>query len=82
MDGVGMVVNWDLPRNPKEDASGGANDIITTAEETYIHRVGRTARMGRGGVAISFVTERKWDEETVARIENKISTRAFTNHVC
>ncbi|KIO21290.1 hypothetical protein M407DRAFT_59137, partial [Tulasnella calospora MUT 4182] len=56
MDGVGMVINWDLPRNPKEDATGGGNDIITTAEETYIHRVGRTARMGRGGVAISFVT--------------------------
>lgn len=75
MDGVGMVINWDLPRNPKEDADGSGKDIVTTAEETYIHRVGRTARMGRGGLAISFVTERKWDEETVAKIENKIGER-------
>lgn len=52
---VGMVINWDVPREAEE----------------YVHRVGRTARAGRGGMAISFVTER--DEERVVRIEGRIS---------
>ncbi len=39
---VSHVVNFDMP----EDV------------ETYIHRVGRTARAGREGTAITFVTER------------------------
>jgi hypothetical protein len=53
---VAMVVNWDLP----------------DAAEEYTHRVGRTARAGCGGVAISFVTEK--DEERILRIEERIST--------
>ena len=52
---VALVVNWDLPGAPEE----------------YTHRVGRTARAGRGGVAVSFVTER--DEERVLKIEERIS---------
>jgi len=35
------VVNYDLPRSP----------------EDYLHRIGRTARAGAAGVAVSFVTE-------------------------
>ena len=50
-----MVVNWDIPQEPEE----------------YTHRVGRTARRGRGGVSVSFVTER--DEERVEKIEERIS---------
>jgi len=41
IDGVTHVVNYDLP----EDA------------EAYVHRIGRTARMGREGKAISFVSK-------------------------
>ena len=42
---VTMVVNFDLPL-----------DIYGRADcETYIHRIGRTGRFGRKGVAISFV---------------------------
>ena len=47
-----------------EDDVGGA--------EEYVHRVGRTARMGRGGVAISFVTEREEDATMVLKIEERI----------
>ncbi|KAL6136152.1 hypothetical protein ACLB2K_061453 [Fragaria x ananassa] len=37
---VDMVINYDIPKNPKN----------------YIHRVGRTARAGRSGAAITFLS--------------------------
>lgn len=52
---VQLVFNFDLPRDPAD----------------YIHRVGRTARAGRGGMAISLVTER--DVELVHQIEEKVN---------
>lgn len=55
IEDVAMVINWDMPNEPEE----------------YTHRVGRTARAGRGGMAISFVTER--DEERVLKVEERIS---------
>ncbi|KAI0065930.1 DEAD-domain-containing protein [Artomyces pyxidatus] len=57
IEDVAMVVNWDMPDEPEE----------------YTHRVGRTARAGRGGVAVSFVSER--DEDRVLRIETRINTK-------
>lgn len=57
IDDVAMVVNWDMPVEPEE----------------YTHRVGRTARRGRGGLAVSFVTER--DEERVKRVEERIGAQ-------
>jgi ATP-dependent RNA helicase RhlE len=46
VDGVTHVVNYDLPEEP----------------ETYIHRIGRTARAGAEGDAVSFCSarEREW----------------------
>jgi ATP-dependent RNA helicase RhlE len=38
VDGVTHVINFDLPNEP----------------ESYVHRIGRTARAGAGGIAISF----------------------------
>ncbi|KAI7076986.1 hypothetical protein KC343_g8579, partial [Hortaea werneckii] len=46
--------NYDLPRNPDD----------------YIHRVGRTARAGRHGTAISLVGQR--DVELVHAIEERV----------
>ncbi|MEC9466153.1 MAG: DEAD/DEAH box helicase [Myxococcota bacterium] len=39
IDDVSCVVNYDLPRSPAD----------------YVHRIGRTARAGKSGVAISFI---------------------------
>ncbi|QIW96040.1 hypothetical protein AMS68_001558 [Peltaster fructicola] len=64
---VGLVVNYDLPRDPDD----------------YIHRVGRTARAGRKGTSISLVGQRDVDlvQSIEARVgqqmeeysENKVS---------
>ncbi|CAG8513043.1 4494_t:CDS:2 [Acaulospora colombiana] len=54
---VELVINFDIPRDPTD----------------YIHRVGRTARAGRGGVALSIVTER--DIELVHNIEARINKK-------
>ncbi|WOO85035.1 ATP-dependent RNA helicase DBP8 [Vanrija pseudolonga] len=51
---VAMVVNWDCPRRGDD----------------YVHRVGRTARAGRGGVAVTVVTEH--DVELVKSIEEEV----------
>ncbi|KAJ4793513.1 RNA helicase 36 [Rhynchospora pubera] len=51
---VDLVINYNIPRDPSD----------------YIHRVGRTARAGRGGLSVSFVTER--DESLVHEIEGVI----------
>jgi ATP-dependent RNA helicase DeaD len=41
--GVSHVINYDIPEDP----------------EAYVHRIGRTGRAGRYGVAITFVTPRE-----------------------
>jgi superfamily II DNA/RNA helicase len=57
IDGVSHVINFDLPDEP----------------ENYIHRIGRTARMGREGVAISLVTP---DERaSLGRIEKVLGMK-------
>lgn len=49
---VSMVVNYDVPTN------AGVAD-----PETYLHRIGRTGRFGRVGVAITFVSDkRSWSD--------------------
>jgi len=45
VEGISHVINYDLPEDP----------------EIYIHRVGRTARAGRDGIAYSFVSPDQGD---------------------
>lgn len=56
VDHVGRVINYHLPQQM----------------ENYIHRVGRTARAGRPGLVINFVTER--DQPFVEQLEGVKST--------
>ena len=51
---VGIVVNYDVPRDPDD----------------YIHRVGRTARAGRKGEAVTFVGQR--DVDLILGIEKRV----------
>lgn len=51
---VSLVVNYDIPRDPDD----------------YIHRVGRTARAGRKGEAVTLVGQR--DVELVLAIEERV----------
>ena len=53
---VNLVINYDLPRN----------------RENYIHRIGRSGRFGRKGVAINFVTA--GDLRTMRDIESYYHT--------
>ena len=46
IDGVTHVINYDMPVDP----------------ESYVHRIGRTARAGAKGIAISFCTADEIDE--------------------
>lgn len=54
---VDVVLNLDIPTHSKD----------------YIHRVGRTARAGRSGVAITFVSQ--YDVELYQRIEHLIGKK-------
>ena len=54
---LSLVINYDLPRE----------------KETYIHRIGRSGRYGRKGVAINLITER--DVEELKFIESFYDTK-------
>ncbi len=51
--GIELVVNYDLPENP----------------EDYVHRIGRTARAGLSGKAVSFATpDQRYDVKSIERL--------------
>ncbi|MBI4879496.1 MAG: DEAD/DEAH box helicase, partial [Planctomycetes bacterium] len=57
IDGISHVINFDVPR----------------AAEDYVHRIGRTARAGEKGHAITLATPR--EARAIAAIEQLIKTR-------
>lgn len=54
VNNITLVINYNLPEDPRN----------------YIHRIGRTARAGKSGMAISFVVENDMRQLTI--IENSI----------
>ena len=54
---VELVINSNVPRSPDD----------------YIHRVGRTARAGRGGMALTLVTQ--YDVKALQKIEERIQVK-------
>lgn len=54
---VDLVINYDLPVNTKD----------------YVHRVGRTARAGKAGRALTLVTQ--YDVENYLKIEHLINKK-------
>jgi ATP-dependent RNA helicase DDX27 len=67
ISGVRAVINMDMPR-----------DMVT-----YVHRVGRTARAGRSGVAITLVSEgqRQLMKEVVKRAALNVRSRVVPQEV-
>ena len=55
VQGISHIINYDVPEDP----------------EAYVHRIGRTARMGTEGKAYTFVTPEQGEELT--RIEALIN---------
>ncbi len=62
VDDIAMVVNYDVPNDP----------------EVYIHRVGRTARMGAAGVALTLMSPGEW---LLMRDVEKLMGRTFLREV-
>ncbi|KAF2822113.1 P-loop containing nucleoside triphosphate hydrolase protein [Ophiobolus disseminans] len=67
VESVTMVINYDVPTMA---------DGIQADPETYLHRIGRTGRFGRVGVALTFVHDkRSWTQ--LHEIANYFKTDLF-----
>ena len=63
IDDIAMVINFDVPHD----------------EEDYVHRIGRTARAGRGGRAVTFVNEK--DMHPFRQIERFLGKEIYKEQV-
>lgn len=62
VEGISHVINFDIPEEP----------------ETYIHRIGRTARAGASGTAIAFCSpEERKDLRDIDQLIHKTFTQGF-----
>ncbi len=62
VDDIALVVNYDVPRDP----------------EAYVHRVGRTARAGAKGVAMTLMSPDEW---TLMSDVEKLMGRTFSREI-
>jgi ATP-dependent RNA helicase RhlE len=62
VDDIALVVNYDVPRDP----------------EAYVHRVGRTARAGSKGVAMTLMSPDEW---TMMSDVEKLMGRTFSREI-
>ncbi len=62
VEDIAMVVNYDVPRDP----------------EIYVHRVGRTARAGAQGVAVTLMSPDEW---LMMRDVEKLMGRTFAREI-
>jgi ATP-dependent RNA helicase DeaD len=63
VSGISHIINYDLPEDP----------------ENYVHRIGRTGRMGADGVAIAFVTTEQGRQLTA--IEAFVNTQLHEDRI-
>src|SRR5437763_13065165 len=63
VSGISHIINYDLPEDP----------------ENYVHRIGRTGRMGKDGIAIAFVTREQGEQLT--RIEQFINKQLDSEQI-
>lgn len=59
MKDIDLVINFDVPQDP----------------ESYVHRIGRTARAGKSGKAITFVTNNEMKTVELIERRNKIKIK-------
>ncbi|MEI7583183.1 DEAD/DEAH box helicase [Runella sp.] len=64
---VSHVINFDMPEHP----------------ETYIHRIGRTGRVDKKGIAISFITENEKEQQEAIEnlMQQPIPVRPLPKHL-
>ncbi|MDR3563542.1 MAG: DEAD/DEAH box helicase [Negativicutes bacterium] len=63
IESVTHVINYDIPQDP----------------ESYVHRIGRTGRAGRKGIAITFIEPREFRQ--LKLIEKQIKCRIIRNQL-
>ncbi len=63
------ILNYDFPRHAEE----------------YVHRVGRTGRAGRTGIAISFMTREDWSKAQdlldILKEANQVCDPVLSHHI-
>ncbi|WP_076850187.1 DEAD/DEAH box helicase [Rubeoparvulum massiliense] len=60
VDNVSHVINYDIPQDP----------------ESYVHRIGRTGRAGKKGIALTFVTPREMRHLHMIQKETQVELNA------
>lgn len=63
IDDIEYIINYDLPQS----------------REDYIHRIGRTARLGKEGNALNFLTIQDFDGESIITGKKKVKSKVYSS---